>query len=55
MGTTAYCPKCRKPSQTTEHQYYDSKHNLIRTEEACDQCHQTILIRHYQPKKNPFI
>jgi len=46
-----YCPKCQKTTTSTTHQYHDSMGKLIRTEEVCDTCRQTQVVRHYQPKK----
>ncbi len=47
----AWCPKCQKHTPFTTHSYHDGKGNRIREEDVCDNCHQTVSIRHYQPKE----
>lgn len=49
-----WCPKCQKHTTFTSHSYYDDKGNRIREEDVCDSCHQTVHVRHYEPKKRDF-
>lgn len=45
-----YCPKCKALATTTTHQYHENN-VLIRTEEVCDNCHQTLVVKHYKQKR----